>query len=271
MERDHDDRLKERLSAAGLEGGFVLLLGSSSCGKTRSMLEAVRAVLTDWRVLIPESPAAVRQALSAGDIRSRTIVWLDDTPVERFITVENERRDSENRGLDGDDFRRMMAAARPVVIVDSMWPSRHQALAEEPRRRVGAPVTSDPSRKAREVLALAGDPIRIEAEFSSNERSRAQELAHRDNRLAAALRDSHYGVTQALAGAPALISRYRDADDANPFAFAVMTAAVDACRLGCNDPLSKDFLRAAMVGYLPQWHLAYLTTWCAIKLLGRSG
>ena len=46
-------------------GGFVLLVGGSSVGKTRCAVEAVKALLPDWWLVHPAGPAEVA-ALAAG-------------------------------------------------------------------------------------------------------------------------------------------------------------------------------------------------------------
>ena len=58
-----------------------------------------------------------------------------------------------------------------------------------------------------------------------------------------------YGLTQTLAAAPQLVARWEDAQTASPYAWAVLTAALDAARLGARAPLSADLLRAAAPGY----------------------
>jgi len=58
-----------------------------------------------------------------------------------------------------------------------------------------------------------------------------------------------YGLTQTLAAAPQLVARWQDAQTASPYAWAVLTAALDAVRLGTRAPLSDDYLRAAAPGY----------------------
>jgi hypothetical protein len=98
------------------------------------------------------------------------------------------------------------------------------------------------------VLDLA-EVVRIGPEFSPAERDRARAAAARDRRLAAALASAGYGLTQTLAAAPQLVARWEDARDADPYAWAVLTAALDAARLGTRAPLSAEFLRAAAPGY----------------------
>jgi len=65
-----------------------------------------------------------------------------------------------------------------------------------------------------------------------------------------ALEGTQFGFTQTIAAAPQLIERWRNADpEENPYAYAVLAAAVDAARLGVRAPLSDALLRAAAPGY----------------------
>ena len=86
-----------------------------------------------------------------------------------------------------------------------------------------------------------------------------------------ALAADGYGLTQTLAAAPQLVARWDAARDTAPYAWAVLTAALDAARLGARAPLTTDLLRAAAPGYCtarqqaeapPDWFgqaLAYAT------------
>jgi len=91
--------------------------------------------------------------------------------------------------------------------------------------------------------------IRTGAAFSPAEQDRARAAAARDRRLAIALGADGYGLTQTLAAAPQLVARWQDAQAASPYRWAVLTAALDAARLGARPPLSAGFLRAAAPGY----------------------
>ena len=51
------------------------------------------------------------------------------------------------------------------------------------------------------------------------------------------------------AAAPQLVARWEDAQTASPYAWAVLTAALDAARLGARAALSAKFLHAVMPGY----------------------
>jgi hypothetical protein len=98
------------------------------------------------------------------------------------------------------------------------------------------------------VLALAA-VIRIAPEFSPAEQDHARAAAGHDPRLAVALESTEYGLTQTLAAAPQLVARWQDAKTACPYGWTVLTAALDAARLGARAPLSLDLLRAAAPGY----------------------
>lgn len=231
VDRDHDRLLRGRLEAAQSDGGFVLVIGGSSTGKSRSLLNAVQTSLPDWHILLPKDSAAVREAVDSGKMPSRTVIWLDDTPVEKYITA-NEG------GLSGHDLQRLLDGKKSIIVIDSMWPSRYEALMARPGDSANGRPLDDPSRDARDVLSLARETIRVGEQFSNAERERARSLAYRDARLEAALKDAQFGVTQALAGAPALVRRYRDAESADPNAYALMTAAIDARRIGSSGTLT---------------------------------
>ena len=76
-------------------------------------------------------------------------------------------------------------------------------------------------------------------------------MASADPRLAKALADPDYNVTEVLAGAPQLIARYEQASEEQR---AVLNAAIDARRLGIQAPLTATLLRAAARGYLRTLH-----------------
>ena len=129
------------------------------------------------------------------------------------------------------------------MIIGTLWPDRYTAYTTLP-----APGGADPHAREREVLDLA-EVVRIGPEFSPAEQDRARAAAARDPRLRVALEAAGYGLTQTLAAAPQLVARWEDAQTASPYAWAVLTAALDAARLGARAPLSADFLRAAAPGY----------------------
>ena len=223
--------MRARMAAAAERGGFVLLVGGSSVGKTRCAAEAVKALLPDWWLVHPAGPDQVAALAAAPP--ARTVVWLDE--LQRYLDDEH--------GLTGGAVRALLAAPGPVVLIGTLWPDRYTAYTAVP-----GPGTPDPHAREREVLNLAS-AIRISSRFSAAEQQQARAAATHDLRLREALGAPGYGLTQTLAAAPQLVARWEDAQDAAPYAWAVLTAALDAARLGARAPLTAGLLRAAAPGY----------------------
>ena len=223
--------VRARVAAAAEHGGFVLLVGGSSVGKTRCAAEAARALLPDWWLVHPGGPGAVTALAAASP--ARTVVWLDE--LQRYLDGEH--------GLAGGTVRALLNAPGPVVIIGTLWPDRYATYTAVPSAG-----EADPHAREREVLGLAW-VIRISSQFSAAEQGRARAAATRDRRLAAALGAEGYGLTQTLAAAPQLVARWEDAQDVDPYAWAVLTAALDVARLGGRAPLPADLLQAAAPGY----------------------
>ena len=223
--------VRVKVAAAAQRGGFVLLVGGSSVGKTRCAVEAVKALLPDWWLVHPAGSAEVA-ALAQAPL-PRMVVWLDE--LQRYLDGEP--------GLTGAVVRALLNASHPVVIVGTLWPDRYTSYVTLP-----VPGGGDPHAREREVLDLAA-VVRINAEFTPAEQDRAQAAAVGDRRLQVALESAEYGLTQTLAAAPQLVARWEDGKTASPYGWAVLTAALDVARLGAHAPLSADFLRAAAPGY----------------------
>ena len=223
--------VQARVAAAAQEGGFVLLVGGSSVGKTRTAVEAVKALLPDWWLVHPDGPAKVAALAQAPS--PQMVVWLDE--LQRYLDGEH--------GLTGGMVRALLNAPHPAVIIGTLWPDRYATYTALP-----APGGADPHAREREVLDLA-DTVRIDPEFSPAEQRRARVASARDPRLRVALEAEGYGLTQTLAAAPQLVARWQDAQTASPYGWAVLTAALDAARLGVRAPLSAEFLHAAAPGY----------------------
>ena len=160
-------------------------------------------------------------------------MWLDE--LQRYLDGED--------GLTGGVVRALLNGPHPIVIIGTLWPDRYNTYTAVP-----APGAADPHARERELLDLAA-VIRIAPKFSPAEQDRARAAAARDRRLAVALGAAGYGLTQTLAAAPQLVARWADAKTDDPYAWAVLTAALDVARLGARVPLSPDMLRAAAPGY----------------------
>lgn len=147
--------VRARVAAAAERGGFVLLVGGSSVGKTRCAVEAVRALLPDWWLVHPAGPAEVA-ALALAQM-PRRVVWLDE--LQRYLDGEH--------GLTDDVIRDLLGARQPTVIVGTLWPDQYTAYMALPR-----PEGADPHARERRVLDLAA-VVRIAPEFSPAEQDRA--------------------------------------------------------------------------------------------------
>ncbi|WP_433385473.1 protein kinase domain-containing protein [Actinoplanes sp. CA-142083] len=226
--RDFDDELRAAVGGAAENGGFVVLVGSSSVGKTRSLYEATRAMLPDWWLVDPADAEAIR-ALAAVPA-PRTVAWLDN--LRRFLDADPEI------GVAGS-VRRLMSAG--TVLLGTMWPDEYVA-------RSALPSAGRPDRYAidRELLGLAR-VITVPDRFSAEEQRNAEAVLATDPRIRAALDATDAGLTQVLAAGPELITRWRTAP---PYAEAVITAAADVRRLGVHMAPTRELLAAAAPGYL---------------------
>jgi len=242
MSREHDDVLGQvvRVATEG-RNGIAVLVGGSSTGKTRACWETLRLLRGQdppwrlWHPIDPSRPDATLRELPG--IGPRTVVWLNEAqfyldPAEAGL---GERVAAGLRELLRDPGR------APVVVLATVWPGFWDNLTSRP-----AAGDDDLHAQARELLA--GHDITIPAAFTP---AQMGELARsKDARMVLAARSALDGeVIQFLAGAPELLARYRNAP---PAAVAMISAAMDARRLGMGAGLPQAFLEAATPGYLTE-------------------
>ncbi len=239
VRREHDQVLDQVVRAAA-EGrsGIAVLVGGSSTGKTRACWEALQ-LLRDrpeswwlWHPIDPSRPDAALRELPV--IGPRTVVWLNEAQfyLETADGGLGERVAAGLRELLRDPGR------APVLVLVTVWPRFWDTLTARP---VGS---DDRHAQARELLA--GHDIIVPATFTPAQMDPLTEVA--DVRMVLAARSAPDGeVIQFLAGAPELLSQYRNAP---PAAAALIHAAMDARRLGMGAGLPQAFLEAAAPGYL---------------------
>jgi hypothetical protein len=257
ISRDFDSDLRAAMTIAANEGGFILLHGSSSVGKTRSMFEAVGAIAPDWWLLQPADVSEIRALADAPT--PNTILWLDD--LQDYLDCPG--------GLPVAVIRSLLR--HRVLIVGTLWPQEYAS-----RMELTIPPKEDNDRK---LLSLAR-VIAVPESLTPEERLRAETLAV-DDRIRAALEGSDVGVTQTLAAGPEIVRWWQQADTSvvpQRYGKAVITAALDARRVGASAPLTAEFFASAAPAYLHPAHraiapadwldqaLAYATT----QLLGAA-
>jgi hypothetical protein len=123
---------RAQVATAADRGGFVLLVGGSSVGKTRCAVEAVKALLPEWWLVHPAGPAEVAALAQAP--YPRMVVWLDE--LQRYLDGEH--------GLTGGVVRALLGAPHPAVIISTIWPDRYAAYTTVP-----APGGPDPCARER--------------------------------------------------------------------------------------------------------------------------
>jgi hypothetical protein len=248
VERDRGPQISSWMRRAREDGGFLVLVGDSSVGKTRLLYETAREVLPDFAVLAPDlGDSDLVNSIAAGAWPQKgLIVWLDE--LQRFL--DGPYRTPGSAPITAAAVRHLLDAPAPVVMLGTMWPEHaRQLLATEPDPHV-------PGQRLRYPAAadILGDRrVRQETltSFSGTEREAAGTLSTADPRLAKALADRDYNVTEVLAGAPQLVARYEQAPEEQR---AVLNAAVDARRVGIQAPLAGTLLSAAARGYLSTLH-----------------
>ncbi|MGW3557967.1 helix-turn-helix domain-containing protein [Streptomyces sp. NPDC000963] len=239
--RGHDRMLADAVrDAAAGRSRIVVLVGTSSTGKTRACWEAVQPLAKiGWRLWHPFDPTRAEAALAElGRVGPQTVVWLNEAQHylggaagERIAAAVHRLLVDEERG--------------PVLVLGTLWPEYAHQFALLPE-----PVGTDPHSRVRELLAGRTHPV-LDA-FDADALTRAAALAEQGDRLLAdALTRARDGgrVTQDLAGAPELLRRY---EQATPPARALLDAAMDARRLGVGLHLPQAFLTDAAPDYLSQ-------------------
>lgn len=249
VERNHDRNLAKAVTAAAQGSSrLVVLVGTSSTGKTRACWEAVQPLATQgWRLWHPFDPTRPDAALAdLHQVRPRTVIWLNEA--QHYL---GDPRLGEHIAA---ALHSLLIEPRrgPVLILGTLWPhyvDRYTALPP--------PGDPDPYSRVRELLV--GRTLNVPDAFSKSELCRADALARGGDRLLSEtlIRAGIDGrVTQDLAGAYELVRRYEHSRGA---ARAVLDAAMDARILGVGLHIPQAFLIDAATGYLSDLDLDRLT------------
>ncbi|WP_432158833.1 hypothetical protein [Streptomyces sp. bgisy153] len=247
--REHDQVLADAVRdvAAG-RSRIVVLVGTSSTGKTRACWEAVRPLAEKgWQLWHPFDPTRAEAALEdLHRVGPRTVVWLNEAQHYLGDRKFGERIAAAVHRLLTDIER------GPALVLGTLWPkyARDYTALPEPGR-------ADPYSRVRELLA--GHTLSVPETFDTAALAAATALAEKgDGLLADALTRARDGgrITQDLAGAPELLNRYQHATGP---AKALLEAAMDARRLGVGLYLLHTFLTDAATDYLSQSDYDQLT------------
>ena len=251
VRRPHDERLRAVLDPASEYSRLVVIRGNALTGTSRTVYEAVTDVLADWVVEHPPTVAALAARLEAG-IAPRTVLWLGELRSYADADGGAAVLDHLNDLLD-DDGR--------VVAIATIWPGYWDSYTAAASAGLGA---ADPAAVVGRLLArldvlaeydlTSHDPayggvVDVPDRFTPEEMVAAAGAGDPALAAAAAAAGPDGSVTQYLAGARDLLARY-DGPHTDPYGQAIITAAMDASRLGHAGPLPAALLRDAAPGYL---------------------
>ncbi|MEV4891588.1 hypothetical protein AB0K48_19615, partial [Nonomuraea sp. NPDC055795] len=260
VHRPHDDLLYAVLDPDVAANRLVVLRGGSSTGKTRAAYQAVYVRLPHRPVFYPRTAAALAHLIGRG-VPRRSVLWLNelrhyaDDPAG--ATVLFQLIDL----VEGRDH---------IVAITSLWPSFWNTYTAGHH---GGPGAADTARGARELLTplpeLTGSDSRriqpglggvIDVPDAFTRTQLAEISRHGDSflrqALTAAERAGQPGrIAQHLAGVPDLLAHY-ERPGADPYGKALITAAMDAVRLGHAQYLRRELLQDAALGYLTPEHRA---------------
>ncbi|MBK3646711.1 hypothetical protein JHN46_39540, partial [Streptomyces sp. MBT33] len=256
VHRPHDDLLGDAVrDVLNGRSRIVVLVGTSSTGKTRACWEAVQQlseVEPKWRLWHPFDPSRAEAALAdLQHVGPRTVVWLNEAQHYLGDRAVGER-------IAAAVHRLLQSRERkPVLVLGTLWPEYARQYTTLPK-----PGEEDPHSRVRELLS--GHTVSVPDTFTPQDLATAAALAEQGDRLLgeALTRARTSGrVAQDLAGVPQLLNRY---EHGSPAAKAVLEAAMDALRLGVGPNLPQVFLTAAARDYIDDIDRGQLTRdWAA--------
>lgn len=196
----------------------------------------MREVLPDFILLHPSNAELVRLLAKATYPLPPLVIWLDE--LQKYL--EGPYCQGGSDPLTADTLEDLIMADTPVVIVGTIWPHIARHLG---RVAVGVGDRTPRYPDAAAVLNMPGCYRITLLTATADERRRAARLANHDRRLALAAADDRHGLTEILAGGPALVDRWENA--AEPATKAIITAAIDLRRFGVRTPLTENVLAMA--------------------------
>lgn len=154
--RDCDAALRAALDRSG----FVVLIGPSKAGKSRTAFEAALATRPDAELIVPRAGGRSLQQLAQGDLLDviwagrRVVVWLDD--LERYLAPSG--------GFDAGHLSQLCGRHPRLVVLATLRTDQYALLAR--------PGTEEIGKTARQVLGAA-EQLRMDLALSQAERDAA--------------------------------------------------------------------------------------------------
>jgi transcriptional regulator with XRE-family HTH domain/Tfp pilus assembly protein PilF len=249
IRREHDLVLARAVEdVAQGRSRMLVLVGSSSTGKTRACWEAAQPLAGQgWRLWHPFDPTRATAALAdLHRVQPHTVVWLNEAQHylgdphmgEEIAAALHNLLTTPEHG--------------PLLILGTLWPEYADRYTALP-----SPGSRDPHSRVRELLAAR--TLTVPEIFDQQALRTATALAEDGDALLAdalARAAGHGRVTQDLAGAPELLRRYQQ--PSMPAVKALLEAAMDARRLGVGLYLPQAFLIDAAIDYLDENDFAEL-------------
>ncbi|GAA2034466.1 hypothetical protein GCM10009839_38740 [Catenulispora yoronensis] len=248
LPRGHDFELRKILSGtfAGGPSRLVILTGESSTGKTRALYEALLEVAPNAPLLHPTDAGDLLTFIKGGRVRSGCVLWLNEA--QRFLY-----------GTDGENaagqLHAILHGSTGIAVVGTLWTDPYWY-------ELTAALPGDPHAQSRALLNHPAYAVRLNVPTGLDGRDleawRSLAAAASDVRLwQASVAGAGDGrVVQHLSGGPELFAAYL----AGPGPLftarehALITAALDARRLGHRGPLPAALLAEAADGDLPAHH-----------------
>ena len=216
----------ELLDRALQQQRFVLVVGPSKAGKSRSASEAVGRRFPASRLVVPSDGAGALAELAALSRAGRDpdppVLWLDG--LDRYL--------GDASGFDRELLGRLRRQDLGVVLV---------ATIDQTRRDDLRAAKGELGWVARRILEHATE-IQLPGRLSAAERAEAGRLYPQV--------DLDRGIGEPLAAAPALEQRFRLGRVASPVGWAMVQAAVDWRRTGMTRPVTDWELRRLSRRYL---------------------
>ncbi|MEU1934605.1 tetratricopeptide repeat protein [Streptomyces coeruleorubidus] len=228
--RTSDTELRRHISEIHKHGGFILVVGDSTAGKTRSAFEGLLATCPHSKIWAPiDGPDLIRNLRAIIESQDGCFVWLDD--LERYIgpdgltpsvlAVLKQFNIRSIATMRAEQYRRLSPIDGDGRALDDL--GRHNALGSR-------------------VLDHL-DTVVVPRIWNETELARASRV--HDSRVTSAVAHSRlFGVAEYLAAGPRLYQQWSLADGpgGNPRGASLVAAAVDLARCGITAEIPLSVL-----------------------------